>query len=153
VLEYLSFERVASPDTTTAFVIDGYSLSTHPDLCDRLKEINDAAGRPAEFRYLYGKPVLIAHNGVIVAFAGGTYVFCLRLPRSEVDPRVVGERKDKLSERPLLRNKQEQLEALVAADWTRVDPWTIDVPKTEGLELLAGLLRQAADKARPRSAQ
>ena len=94
VLAYLESERVAAPETSSAWVIDGYSLSTHPDLCDRVKEVNEAAGEPAELRYLYGKPALIAGNGVIVAFAGGTYVFCVRLPRREIDPRLVGERRE-----------------------------------------------------------
>ena len=153
MLAYLESERVAAPDTTGPWVIDGYALSTHPDLCDRVKELNEAAGEPAELRFLYGKPALIAGNDVIVAFAGGTYVFCVRLPCREIDPRLVGERKEKLSEHALLRKKQEQLDRLVAADWTRVDPWTVDVPKAHGLQLLAGLIRRAVDKARPSSAQ
>jgi len=145
VLRHLEVERVAPPDTNTAWVIDGYSLSTHPDLCDRVKEVNEAAGAPAELRYVYGKPVLVADNGVIVAFGGGNYVFCVRLRRAEVDPRLVGERKEKLSQYPLLREKQLQLEQLVDGDWTRVDPWTVAVPKDEGLELLAALLLRAVE--------
>jgi len=70
VLEYLEAERVAPEETTTAWVIDGYSLATHPDLCDPLNEVNAAAGEPATSGYRYRKPVLIAENGVIVAFAG-----------------------------------------------------------------------------------
>jgi hypothetical protein len=146
VLGYLVSERMASPDTNTAWVIDGYSLSTHPDLCDRVKQINDAAGRPAGFRWIYGRPTLFAKNGVIVAFATGTYVFCLRLPRSEVDARLVGERKEDLSAHELLRRKQEELDALVSGDWTRVDPWTVDVPKAEGLRLLSSLLMHAVER-------
>jgi len=38
-----------------------------------VKEINEAAGEPATFRYLYGRQALVAENGVIVAFAEGTY--------------------------------------------------------------------------------
>ena len=52
VLRYLEVERVAPPDTDGPWVIDGYSLATHPDLCDRVKTVNEAAGAPAEFRYL-----------------------------------------------------------------------------------------------------
>jgi hypothetical protein len=144
VLAYLEVERIAVPDTNTAWVIDGYSLSTHPDLCDRVREINELAGEPTTFRYLYGKPVLVAENGTIVAFAGGTYVFCVRVARSEVDPRLVGERKEKLSDFSALRAKQLQLEELVAGEWTRVDPWTVEVPKDEGLTMLATLVRDAA---------
>ncbi len=82
VLTYLELEPVAPPDTNGPWVIDGYSLSTHPDLRDRVEEINAAAGEPAELRYLFAKPALVAANGVIVAFGGGTYVFAVRLPRS-----------------------------------------------------------------------
>jgi hypothetical protein len=126
-------------------VIDGYSLSTHPDLCDRFKEVNEAAGAPAELRCIYGKPVLAADNGVIVAFGGGNYVFCVRLGRAEVDPRLVGERKEELSQYEPLREKQLQLERLVDGDWTCVDPWTVAVPNDEGLELLAALLLRAVE--------
>ena len=147
VLEYLEAERVAPEETTTAWPIDGYSLATHPDLCDRLEAVNAAAGEPATFGYRYGKPVLIAENGVIVAFAGGTYVLCLRLHRAEVDPRLVGRRREKVSKHPLLRRKQEQLDALVAGAWTWIEPWPVDVPKDEGLPLLAAALRRAVENA------
>ena len=147
MLAYLEVERMASPETNTAWVIDGYSLSTHPDLCDRVKAINEAAGRAAVFRYLYGKPALVAENGVIVAFGGGTYVFCVRLPRAEVDARLVGQRKEKLSGVPLLRERQLQLEKLVEGEWTRVDPWTVEVPKEEGLAELATLVARAVENA------
>jgi len=147
VLAYLEVEPTAPPETNTAWVIDGYALSTHPDLCDRVKEINEAAGEAAAFRYLYGKPALVAENGVIVAFGGGTYLFCLRLARTEVDRRLVGERKEKLSDFPLLRDKQLQLEQLVEGEWTRVDPWTVEVPKEEGLAKLATLVTSAVENA------
>jgi hypothetical protein len=147
VLEYLEAERVAPQETTSAWVIDGYSLATHPDLCDRLNEVNAAAGEPATSGYRYGKPVLIAASGVIVAFAGGTYVFCLRLPREAVDPRLVGRRREKTSKHPLLHRKQEQLDALVSGNWTWIEPWPVDVPKEEGLPLLAAALQRAVENA------
>jgi hypothetical protein len=137
VFRYLEVERVAPPDTNTAWVIDGYSLSTHPDLCDRVKEVNEAAGEPAALRYLYGKPALMAANGVIVAFGGGTYVFCLRIPRSEVDPPLLG----------AIHDDTKRLKALTARDWTLVDPWTVDVLKDEGLRQLVALLTRAVENA------
>jgi hypothetical protein len=45
-------------------------------------------------------------DGVLVAFGAGTHIFCLRLPREECGPLAVSE-----------------LGALVADEWTRVDPW------------------------------
>jgi hypothetical protein len=147
VLEYLEAERVAPRETTGPWVIDGYSLATHPDLCDRLNEMNTAAGEPAASEYRYGKPVLVAGNGVIVAFAGGTYVLCLRVHRDEVDPRVVGRRREPASKHRLLRRKQEQLDSLVAQEWTWIDPWPVDVPKDEGLPLLASVLQRAVENA------
>jgi len=128
-------------------VVEGYSLSTHPDLCDRVQEVNEAAGEAAAFGYLYGRPALVAENSVIVAFGGGTYVFCVRLPRAEVDPMLVGERKEKLSQHTLLREKQLELETLVSQDWTRLDPWTIALPKDEGLLQLASLVERAVGSA------
>jgi len=130
VLSYLKVERVAAPGTTTAWVIDGYSLSTHPDLCERVREIGEAARTPATFGYAYGRPVLTAVNGVIVAFAAGTHIFCVRVPFSDVDPRLVVEGEPQLGD-----------------DWTRVDPWTIEIPKAEGLEQLASLVRLAVENA------
>ena len=92
VLAYLYVEQLPSwRDSTSVWVVDGYSLSTHPDLCERVEEINAAAREPAQFRYLYGKPVLTAENGVIVAFANGTHTFCVRLPVGECDPAVPDE--------------------------------------------------------------
>ena len=147
VLKYLEAERVAPRETTGPWVIDGYSLATHPDLCDRLNEMNAAAGEPAASEYRYGKPVLVASNGVIVAFAGGTYVLCLRLHRDEVDPRLVGRKREAASKNPLLLRKQEQLDSLIAWEWTWIDPWPVDVPKDEGLPLLASALQRAVENA------
>jgi hypothetical protein len=93
-------------------------------------------------------PVLVAPGGAIVAFAAGTHVFCLRLPRQEVDPRLVGERKEKLSDQTVLRTKQLQLDELVERAWSRIDPWTVDVPKDEGLTALADLVHRAVEATR-----
>src|SRR5689334_14261655 len=90
VLRYLHVDQLPGWRTSKSiWIVDGYSLATHPDLCDRVNEINDAAGRPATFRYLYGKPALIAGNGVIAAFAQGTHIFCVRLPVDECDPELL----------------------------------------------------------------
>ena len=86
VLRYLWVEQLPSWRTSKSiWIVDGYSLATHPDLCERVERINDAAGTPATFRYLYGKPALIAANGVVVAFAKGTHTFCVRLPAGACD--------------------------------------------------------------------
>lgn len=138
---------MASPDTNTAWVIDGYSLSTHPDLCDRVKQINEAAGNRATFRYLYGKPVLVAPNGVIVAFASGTHIFCVRLPRATIDERVTAERTERWSDAPVVRAKQVQLEALLADEWTRLDPWAVAMPDQDGLTGLAAVVARSVENA------
>lgn len=84
VLAYLDTERVAEPGAHGLWVKDGYSVSTHPDLCERVKDVNEAAGEPAALEHLFGRPALVAPNGVIAAFGTGTYVFCVRLPRNAV---------------------------------------------------------------------
>ena len=126
MLAYLAVERVAPTGTNTMWVIDGYSLSTHPDLCDRVRELRDAA----EFRFAFGRPVLAAANGVIVAFGAGTHIFCVRVPLAAVDPRLVVEAGPDLGR-----------------EWTRVDPWTVGVPRAEGLAALAALVRRAVENA------
>ncbi|HEX9378239.1 MAG TPA: hypothetical protein VF872_01490 [Gaiellaceae bacterium] len=137
VLRYLEAERVAPPGTNAAWVIDGYSLATHPDLCDRIAEVDAAAGNAAELRYLYGKLALVAPNGVIVAFGGGTYVLAIRLPRNEVDPGLLGE----------IHGDAPRLEALTARGWTLVDAWTVDLLRDEGLGRLAALIVRAVENA------
>jgi hypothetical protein len=127
VLAYLEVERVAPAGTNRMWVIDGYSLSTHPDLCEHLERLNDAAGKAATFGYRFGRPVLEA-AGVIVAFAAGTHIMCVRVPRGAVDARLLVEGRPDLGR-----------------EWTRVDPFTVDVPRAEGHALLAALIRRAVD--------
>jgi hypothetical protein len=117
---------VGSPETNTLWVKGGYSVSTHPDLCELLRELAGAA----ELRFEFGRPVVVAPNGVIVALAAGTHILCVRLPRAAVDPRLV------VDDRPDL-----------GPEWTRVDPWTTDVPRAEGLAALATLVRRAVENA------
>lgn len=137
VLRYLKVERVAPPRTNAVWVKDGYSLATHPDLCERVDEVNTAAGNAAELRYLYGKPALVTADDVIVAFGGGTYVFAVRLPRNEVDPGLLGK----------IHGDSPKLEALTACGWTLVDAWTVDIPRDEGLRQLAALIVRAVANA------
>jgi hypothetical protein len=87
--------------------VDGYALSTHPDLCERVEALAEAAG--GRFGYVYGRPVVASADDVIVAFGAGTHIFCLRLPREECGPGAVPE-----------------LDALVSGEWTRVDPWAVE---------------------------
>jgi len=121
VLAYLETEQLPSwRESDSPWIVDGYSLSTHPDPCERVEALAASAG--GEFGWLYGRPVVVAERGTIVAFGAGTHIFCLRLPREECGPLVVT-REDPPARHPLLRRKQLELEALVAGDWTRVDPW------------------------------
>jgi hypothetical protein len=64
-----------------------------------------AATAGGTFGYLYGKPVVVADGGVIVAFGAGTHIFCLRLRREECEPIA------------------RETNPLLAGGWTRVDPW------------------------------
>ena len=59
---------------------------------------------------------------LMVAFAAGTHIFCLRLPREECGPLAVPEH-----------------DARVSDEWTRVDPWA-----TETAAALAAALRRSA---------
>jgi hypothetical protein len=148
VMTYLYVEQLPSWRTSKSiWIVDGYSLSTHPDLCERVEQINDAAGMPATFRYLYGKPALIAANGVIVVFANGTHTFCVRLPAAECDPELLAPPREVDSRFPALARKQRELDALTAIEWTRLDPYTVDVPRDEGLARLADHVARAVATA------
>lgn len=133
VLAYLEVERVAPAGTNRMWIIDGYSLSTHPDLCEHLERLNEAAGMPARFGYRFGRPVLEAGR-VIVAFAAGTHIMCVRVPGEAVDTRLLSEHGPDLG-----------------PEWTCVDPFTVDVPRAEGRAALAGLLQRAVDAVAPAS--
>ena len=154
VLSYLHVEQLPSwRESKSIWIVDGYSLTTHPDLCDRVKEINTAAGEPASFRFLYGKPALVAANGVIVAFANGTHTFCARLPVEECDPEVLAPPRAADSRFPVLLAKQRELDALTAGKWTRLDPYTVHVPRAEGLTRLADHVARAVATAMSHSSE
>ena len=121
VLGYLETEQLPSwRASDSPWIVDGYALSTHPDLCERVETLAAAAG--GAFGYLVGRPVVVGEGDVIVAFGAGTHIFCLRLPRAECAA-VAVTREDEPARHPLLRRKQLELKALVAGEWTRVDPW------------------------------
>ena len=148
VLRYLWVEQLPGWRTSTSiWIVEGYSLATHPDLCDRLKEINDATGRPAIFRFFYGKPSLVADNGVIVAFAQATHIFCVRLPDDACDPELLAPSREADSRFPVIAQKQHELDALTAGEWTRLDPYTVNVPREEGLLRLADHVSRAVATA------
>jgi hypothetical protein len=149
VLQYLYVEQLPSwRESKSIWVVEGYSLSTHPDLCERVEEINQAAGEQATFRYLYGKPALLAEDGVIVAFANGTHTFCMRLPAGDCDPELIALPREPISRFPALAQKQRELDALVEEEWTRLDPFAVRVPKAEGLPRLAEHLERALERSR-----
>ena len=160
VLAYLESEQLPSwRGSPSPWIVEGYSLTTHPDLCDRVTDVNAAAGNEAEFGYLYGKPVLVAQNGVIVTFANGTHTFCVRLPVAECGRELVVTAEDDAkrygvssgSIHALVRKKRLQLDALTQRDWTRLDPYAIAVPRAEGLARLAAHLERALERATPQA--
>jgi len=121
VLGYLETEQLPSwRESDSPWIVDGYALSTHPDLCERVEVLAATAG--GAFGYVYGRPVVVGGRDVMVAFGAGTHIFCLRLPR-EACAAVAVTREDEPARHPQLRRKQLELEALTASEWTRVDPW------------------------------
>jgi len=154
VLAYLHVEQLPEwRDSDSVWIVDGYALTTHPDLCERVDEINAAAAGVATRRYLYGKPALLAPNGVIVAFANGTHTFCIRLPRDECDENLLNRHEYPASRFPTLREKQRQLDALTARTWTRLDPYAVAVPKADGLERLGAHVARAVATATSHSSE
>jgi hypothetical protein len=148
VLAYLESEQHPSWRTSDSpWIKDGYALVTHPDLCEFLASIDERAGANTTFRYLYGKPALIAMNDVVVAFAQGTHIVCVRLPRDLCDADFVDARDDPVPNHPLLRAKRRELERLVAGDWTRIDPWRTGFEREERDARVSALLERAVSRA------
>ena len=149
VLAYLEHEQLPSWRTSDSpWIKDGYVLETHPDLCEFLASIDDRAGAKTTFRYLYGKPALIAKNDdVVVAFAQGTHIVCLRLPRDGCDAEFIYTREDPVPNHPLLQAKRRELERLVAGDWTRIDPWRTGFEREERDARVTALLERAVSRA------
>ena len=144
VLAYLETEQLPSwTETDSPCIVEGYSLQTHPDLCDRVEAINAALNGLTQFRYLFGRPVLITANGVIVAFATGTHIFCVRLRREDCAAELVAALREPPSRFAVLRAKQLELDALTSAGWTRLDPWALEAPKDEGVPRLAEQVAKA----------
>lgn len=92
-----------------------------------MEALAEAAG--GRFGYVYGRPVVATEDGVMAAFGAGTHIFCLRLPRDECGALAVTR-----ADAPA-----KELEALVAGEWTRVDPWP-----AETAAALAAALRRSA---------
>ena len=144
MLAYLETEQLPSwRESASPWIVEGYSLQTHPDLCERVEAINTALNGLTEFRYLFGRPVLIAANRVIVAFATGTHTFCVRLRREDCAVELVADLREPPSRFAVLRAKQLELDALTSAGWTRLDPWALEVPKDEGVARLAEQVEKA----------
>ena len=65
VLAYLWTEQLPSwRESDSPWIVDGYLLTTHPDLCGRVEALADAAG--GRFGYLHGRPAVVDERGVIV---------------------------------------------------------------------------------------
>jgi hypothetical protein len=154
VLRHLWVEQLPGWRTSKSiWIVDGYSLSTHPDLCERVEAIGEAADVRTTFRYLYGKPALVAENGVIVAFANGTHTFCVRLPAEQCDAALLARPREADSRFPALAQKQRELDALTAGEWTRLDPYAVNVPSADGLARLADHVARAVATAMSHSSE
>ena len=62
----------------------------------------------------------------IVAFAKGTHTFCVRLPAGACDTDLLAPPREADSRFPALAQKQRELDALTAGEWTRLDPYSVN---------------------------
>lgn len=94
VLEQLRRLALPARPSDEPFVLDGYTLRTHPDLAERLFEL--AAALPADCHAsAFGVPVLVAPSGILFAVAGGTFDVALRVaPHDEEAARAFGAQPD-----------------------------------------------------------
>src|ERR687883_574437 len=79
VLAYLETEQLPSwRESDSPWIVDGYALSTHPDLCERVKALAAMAG--GRFGYFSGGPVGGGAADFTGASAAGPHFFSPRRP-------------------------------------------------------------------------
>jgi hypothetical protein len=107
----------------SGYSVDGYEVPTPPDLFDFLKKL--VAHTPgAQYRYLFGTPILHSANGVIFATVRGTDTLCLRLPGVSNWGRSYGD--------------------YGGEPWRQGSPWSSNIPEQDQF---VSLLRTAYDAA------
>jgi hypothetical protein len=75
VLAYLETEQLPSwRESDSPWIVDGLPALDASGLCERIEALAAAAG--GTFGYLYGRPVVVADGGVVVAFGAGTHILC-----------------------------------------------------------------------------
>jgi len=75
--------KVADPEKDPVWVIGGYETRTHYDLIPILFALVTEGG--VRKGYAYGRPVLAAPNGVVFAYASGTYYIFFKLREGKFD--------------------------------------------------------------------
>ena len=154
VFGYLYVEQLPSWRTSKSiWIVDGYSLSTHPDLCERVQAIMARLGTPyytridapatpdQKARLLKLSPGALAG----AALAGEPIVAALAA--EDCDAELFAPPREPDSRFRVIAQKQRELDALTAAGWTRLDPYTVNVPKDEGLARLADHVARAVAAA------
>lgn len=117
------------------YAIEGWELSAHPDLEERLASL--AAGLPgATFAGYRGCPVVLDGHSVVRALAIGTSSIHLRLRDPSIRAAVIAHRGEATS--------------ALGPDWVRADAWLSGLPSDDGTGLLrAWLAATFEDEATP----
>jgi hypothetical protein len=112
----------------SAYAIDGYELRAHPDLEERLRQLNTGTGGGSVVGFR-GYPVILDPAGVVRVLATGTSGLLLRLAEGPERDAIIA-----LGGGPAPE---------LGPGWTRADPWLSDVPATEGSARLRGCIAAA----------
>jgi len=125
----------ASPQPEGAeppWAVGGFGVAVHPDLVKRLADIGTAIELP--LRFLYGVPVLVASNGVVVAAASGIREIRVRLAADQIAPALLA---------------GDGADGAFGDGWSRISAWPVEIPATEGLPAVAAVVRVASQAASP----
>jgi len=133
VVAYLREQASPQPDgTQPPWAVGGYGVPVHPDLVERLADVGTAVEVP--LRFLFGVPVLVASNGVVVAAASGMREIRVRLAADQIAPALLA---------------GDGADAGFGDGWSRIAAWPLEIPATEGLPAVAAVVRVATQAAAP----
>ena len=127
-----ALERDAGPDAgrragCPPWIVGGFVIDTHPDLVIRTAELATAAG--ASFRFAFGRPLVVATAGSIVAIGIGVFDMAIRCatPPGPTAAGIAGHPRPGYG-----------------PDWWTVAAFDRDVPRADQLPRLVRLIGTAA---------
>jgi hypothetical protein len=133
IVAHLALSASPQPDSVgSPWAVGGHGVPLHPDLVERVIAVGAAA--ELDVRFLYGVPIMLTRDGIVVAAGLGMREIRVRLAPNQIAP-------------VLLTSQSEDPD--LGEGWARVAAWAVDVPAAEIVPALAAVCRAAAQSASP----